>query len=376
MTDSTLSVLHTVAGIYADRGGPSRSIPALCEAIAGAGTATTLVTRLDHPEAPRPEGAGFTLRLAPPGVPAYARAVREEAERAQIVHDHGLWLASNVATGWAAIRSGRRLAVSVRGMLETEALSRKPLKKRVAWYLYQKALLAHAALLHATSDREVESIRRAGLRAPVALIPNGVRVPDTLPPRTTGTRRRALFLSRLHPIKGLPLLVDAWATVRPPGWELVLAGPDEGGHRADIERQVAEQGLADVVHFVGAVGDDEKWSLYRSADLVVLPTRGENFGLVIAEALGAGVPVLTTTGAPWPIVRERAFGWWVAPTVAALAAALADATSRPAADLVGRGARGRAYVLDTLGWPSIGARMADAYRWTLTGGSPPPDLHL
>src|SRR5690606_3015106 len=93
--------------------------------------------------------------------------------------------------------------------------------------------LRAAAGFHATSEAEVADIRRAGLRQPVALLPNGVTMPDAPQPGgPSGRVRRALFLSRLHPVKGLLNLVQAWAQVRPAGWELVLAGPDADGHRA------------------------------------------------------------------------------------------------------------------------------------------------
>lgn len=366
------SVAHTVADVEARRGGPSRSIPALCAAVAEAGVPTTLVTWLED-DATLP---GVPVHRAGRGLRAYSRAVREAAARHDLVHDHGLWRLSNLATGRAAASAGRPLVVSPRGMLEPQALRRRSWKKRAAWVGYQRALLRSAAALHATSESEAEGIREAGVRCPIAVIPNGVQAPDDLPPRSRGDTRHALFLSRLHPIKGLPLLIEAWADVRPDGWTLLVAGPDDGGHRAEVERLVAEAGLTEVVRFLGPVDDDDKWALYRSADLFVLPTQTENFGLVIAEALAAAVPVLTTTGAPWPVLREEALGWWEAPRPRPFAAALRDATSRTPEDLAGRGERGRAYVRQSLGWDAIGARMAAVYRWLVFGGERPADVVL
>lgn len=265
---------------------------------------------------------------------------------------------------------------STRGMLEPWALAHKRWKKRMAWPLYQRADLAKAAVLHATSEAEAVSIRRAGLRVPVAVIPNGVDVPENLPERNRGEVRRALFLSRLYPVKGLPLLVEAWGRLRPIGWELVIAGPDEGGHRAHVERLVRDAGLTDAVTFAGPVADADKWALYRTADLFVLPTHSENFGLVVAEALGAGVPVLTTTGAPWRELETHGCGWWTEVSVDALAEALVQATQTPRADLDAMGERGQALVRERYGWDDAARHMKAVYEWVLSGGPQPSCLYL
>lgn len=341
----SVSVVHTIDSVAAEQGGPSRSVPALVQALRGAGVEASLSSYED--------GASHVCIAA------------------NLIHDHGLWLPSNHAAARAARRWRIPIVVSPRGMLEPWALAQKRWKKQAAWALYQRADLAQAVAIHATSAAEAESVRAAGIRAPVAIVPNGVSVPDALPPRRTGSVRRALFLSRIHPVKGLPLLVEAWDRVRPAGWELVIAGPDEGGHRAKVEALVQGSGVSDAVRFVGPVSDADKWALYRTADLVVLPTHSENFGLVIAEALGAGVPVLTTTGAPWRALEQEQCGWWVAPAAEAIAEALSAATSLPRSSLDEMGDRGRAVVARDFGWASVAVQMCAIYAWLLGEGERP-----
>lgn len=341
-----MNVVHTVASIDPRHGGPSRSVPALVRALAADGVGARLnVTNRDG-------------RLSAP-------------VGADIVHDHGLWLPGNHAAARAARSSGIPLVVSVRGMLEPWALAHRRWKKRAAWMLYQRADLSGAAVIHATSEAEAESVRLAGVRAPVAVVPNGVEVLDPLPERAPGDVRRALFLSRIHPVKGLPLLIEAWARVQPVGWELIIAGSDEGGHRAHVETLVSTSGLADAVSFAGPISDADKWTLYRTADLFVLPTHSENFGLVIAESLGAGVPVLTTTGAPWCLLETEGCGWWTDPTVDGIATALTSATGLPSEVLDAMGERGRTVVARDFGWPGVAAQMHDLYRWLLGSGQRP-----
>jgi glycosyltransferase involved in cell wall biosynthesis len=112
-------------------------------------------------------------------------------------------------------------------------------------------------------------------------------------------KRVALFLSRLHPLKGLEMLIDAWAEIPHAGWQLLVVGTDEAGHEAEIKARVERRGLAGAVTFGGPRYGDEKVAVMQAADLFVLPTHSENFGIVVAEALACGVPVITTKGAPW-----------------------------------------------------------------------------
>lgn len=387
MAPSELDVLHTVASTRADHGGPSRSVPLLCEALAVTGLAVRLVT------AAPAEASGDEAALLPDG-PVGTRLVRERGGLSQalraplgfyralcaegtsnppaLLHDHGVWLPSNIAAAVAARRWDVPLVVSTRGMLTPWALRHHRWKKRLAWWTYQKWVLRQAALFHVTSQEEVNALRDLGLEQPAAVIPNGVPLPELSQAEAQqSTKKQALFLSRLHPKKGLPMLLEAWAEVDPAGWTLELVGPSEDGHRAELEAQARRLGVEDQVHFAGPVSDDEKWDVYRRADLFVLPTHSENFGIVVAEALAAGVPALTTTGAPWSDLEVHDCGWWVEPDADALADALAEAVARGPEARAAMGRRGRRLVEARYSWEGVAAQMRDAYQWVVGGGAPP-----
>lgn len=374
---TTLRALHVVDSLHARHGGPSRSIPALCESLGALGCSIDLATRSDASTGELRftnvvEGQ-FGWTAAYLGAAANGELARL-AHQADLIHDHGLWLASNHAAARVARALDRPRIVSIRGMLSSWALRHRRFKKSIAWRIYQRRDLMHADVLHATSADEADEIRRCGLRQPIALIPNGISIPPHLETLTPShrERRRALFLSRLHAKKGAGDLLEAWAEVHPPGWELVFAGPDAGeGFR--LRQRVKQLGLSSVL-FLDSQDDHNKWQLYKSADLFILPTRSENFGLVIGEALAAGVPVITTTGAPWPWLETYRCGWRINLGVAALANCLGAALSLPRETLQEMGRRGRAVIEEQFSWPTIGRSVLSVYDWMCGRGPRPPQV--
>ncbi|MBB4062410.1 glycosyltransferase [Salinibacter ruber] len=385
----SLTVVHVLASTRADHGGTSRSVPALCEALVAEGVEVHLVTAVPADPAPDEEPIlpdrgvhvhhvgertplQHTLR-SPMGFYRRLWSVVEDVQ-ADVIHDHGAWLPSNVVAAWVARRANVPLVVASRGMVTEWSLSHQARKKQAAWHLYQKHVFRQAALFHATAPAEVEDLRALGMTQPVAVVHNGVEIPDALPTGEPTDGKRALFLSRIHPKKGLPMLLDAWADLRPEGWTLELVGPSENGHRAELEAQASKLGLDGDVVFSGPVDDADKWHKYAAADLFVLPTHSENFGIVVAEALAAEVPVLTTTGTPWQELEAHECGWWVDPEREAIRDALATALRQSDATRSAMGRRGRELVASTYTWRAVGERMAQAYEWLLGGGTSCPSF--
>jgi glycosyltransferase involved in cell wall biosynthesis len=333
-----------------------------------------------------PDGSAATTPLLASNLPLH-RLTGTEAEalsrfpRPDILHDNGIWWPHNHRLAGIAQCDGIARVVSTRGMLEPWAMNHKRWKKRLAWGLYQRCDLTRARCHHTTSDAEAGNVQRLALDVPVCVIPNGIDVPAleaAVAPGTVNARpaqwKRALFLGRIYPVKGLPMLVEAWARVRPDGWVLQIAGPDEAGHRAQVERAVAAAGLNDVVCFSGPVEGDAKRRAFLDADLFVLPTHSENFGTVVAEAMAHGLPVLTTTAAPWPVVRDRGCGWWIEPTVDGIAQGLLDATRLDGATLRAMGSKGREFAAANYGWEGIAKRFMSMYELVKANANTAPVL--
>lgn len=252
---------------------------------------------------------------------------------------------------------------------------------------YEAENLRSARLFHATSEMEAEAIRRYGLKQPIAVVPNGVTIPEAHASLRGGFevrfselkgRRFLLYMGRLDPKKGLDLLLEAWAILQADfsSWHLVIAGPDLTGYSTALKATISNnRALLNSITFAGMVEGTLKSSLLTHADLFVLPTRSENFGIAVAEALAHGVPVVTTTAAPWADLVSRACGWWVAPESAFITNALRSAMQLPPSDLKAMGERGRRYVAEQFSWDFVGQRMTEVYRWIVAGGPLPASVH-
>lgn len=306
------------------------------------------------------------------GLPAqlygWSRGWRQALDREMpsVVHIQGLWLAHlGVADRWCRNR-GRPLVVSPRGMLEPWAMQYKRWKKALAWGLLEARIVKRAACIHATSESEADAVRRLGISVPIAVIPNGIDIPNERPVDRSGHSKNVmLFLSRIHPKKGLPLLVEAWAKVRPKTWELAIVGPDECGHEAEVRALCQKFAIADCVRFYGPCYGERKKNLFRNSDVFVLPTYSENFGMAVAEALSWGLPVITTTGCPWRSIVEARCGWWVAPTVEGMVWAIGEAVATGRECRSEMGKRGRLMVMRDLSWGRVAGELREIYEWSL-----------
>jgi glycosyltransferase involved in cell wall biosynthesis len=383
-----MRILHCVEGLSTASGGPSRTVTALCDALAGETKLdVTLCSQLMPGETPvaaasgsqavrRLVGAdaGIRRRFGAP-LSALVRQIIIEGKPA-IVHDHGLWTPPHHTIASLCRKHDIPLVLHPRGMFESWALNWHAWRKQIAWRVYVHRDLLAVSLFIATATPEAESIRRLGFKQPIACIANGVFLPDTveieqlravLLPSST---RTALFLGRIHPIKGVFNLLTAWARLRPAGWRLILAGPDEGGHDREVAAKIRESHLEESVFLAGEARGSVKARLFAETSLFILPSFSENFGVVVAEALSYGLPVVTTTGTPWRKLIEYDCGWWVAPEVDAITESLRQACAMPVAELRQMGERGRVLAA-RYDWRGIASQTAAAYRWLLSGGTKP-----
>jgi glycosyltransferase involved in cell wall biosynthesis len=371
------STLSTAAG------GLSVSVPNLARSLERAGADQVQVVGVEDPNdsAASSDWGSHVFAHRQSGLRAFGYAVGMQHTLARLAPDvidvQGLWTYPSLANLRHHHSYNTPYVVTPRGMLDPWARERSKWKKRAVRLWFEDTHLAQATCLRATAEMEAEHFRSFGLHNPIAVVPNGVDVPHSLPTRSIDERRRLLFLSRIHPKKGISPLLRAWAAIEKarPQWELVIAGPDEVGHTAEMQTLARSLNLQRV-EWRTAVHGEAKSALYRSADCFVLPTHAENFGLVVAEALAHEVPVITTRNAPWEGLHRHKCGWWIDLDEARLRDTLLEATAQPRHELWEMGARGRNWMQRDFAWDGVAEKMAEVYRWVLAGGKPPEYMYV
>lgn len=372
-----MRLIHTVAAISEEATGPAYSVVRLCESLIVEGQDVTLAV-LDWtpmPSSPQfvkmfPVGAGPRRLGRSPDMRRWFADVGR-SQSVDLIHNHGLWMMPNVYSGSAARRFRIPLIISPRGTLSDWAFYHGSSMKRLFWPLIQRPALAAVSCFHATSEAEFEAVRRRGFRTPVAVIPNGIDIPLLVPKRPVSCRT-LLFLGRLHPSKGLELLLPAWRAVQDRflEWRLVIAGPDNDGYLTKMRKLADELGLTRI-EFVGALRGHDKWAAYQTADLFVLPSYSENFAMTVAEALASGVPAIVSKGAPWGGLEKHEAGWWIDIGVEPLVNCLNRALSQHPHELAAMGQRGRDWMDAEFSWHRIGGMMVETYSWIVKGGETP-----
>ena len=393
-----LRICQVVASINEQTGGTAFAVTSLAEVLAHQGICSYLFT-LDYQQCGQ--------QVTAPGVKVhsyranritrYIRGLHPKASRAlwelastelDVIHNHGLWMLPNLYARQSALKNHLPLVISTHGMLNSWSIKFHHLKKCIAWLLYEYKNLLSATVFHATSFEEFLAIRSLGFKQPIAIIPNGVEVYDhtlkfdqdifiNIFPELKN-KKCLLFMSRIHPKKGIKNLLLTWELLSKifDDWHLVIAGPDTLGYQTQLERLAQELGLKERVTFTGMLSAQKKKAAFANADLFVLPTYSENFGMVIAEALAYGVPVITTKSAPWEDLLTYECGWWIENTRSKLKNSLTEAMQLSDQERQAMGLKGRNLVLTKYSWESITQDMSRVYQWIARGDKPPSCIHF
>ena len=308
-----MRVLHVISNIDPSLGGTSTALIALARAQRGAGLDVNVLSTFSTPsedaaESLRRDGVNVTL-IGPTTQPLSRHpqiepALREHVPRVDVVHIHALWEEVQHRAARVARELAKPYVITPHGMLDPWSLKQSKWKKRLYLALRMRSNLNHAAAIHYTSEIERDLSTPLNLKPQTIVEPNGVDLAEfeNLPPRgvfrakypqLAADRPLVLFLSRVHPKKGLDLLVPAFAAGAPKDAVLVIAGPEgEGGYVERIRALASQHAVADRVIFTGMLRGGERIEAFVDADLFVLPSHQENFGIAVVEALASGCPVL------------------------------------------------------------------------------------
>lgn len=242
-----------------------------------------------------------------------------------LVHVNCCWMPQSAWTQKWAQKAGYKVVLSPHGMLEPWIMARHYWTKKVpALWLYQKQAICKADYLHATAESEKENLLKLGYNKKIAVVANGVDIEQISIKTNWKRNKKILFLSRIHIKKGIEILFETVAQLKNQlkEYTIYIAGEGEKEYVNKLKLQANQMGISDIIVFCGGIYGNQKWKFFKEADLFILPTFSENFGIVVAESLASGTPVITTKGTPWKELETNHCGWWtdigVKPTLDAL----------------------------------------------------------
>ena len=364
--------LHFVQSVEPlEGGGLGRAAWELSDAIRFSEESSILVST--GKESSQDNGTKIYARKGPTPLfyaPQLWQDVFELARQADVIHGHGFYVGTNWAFGRAVRKQGKPLVYHVHGIFEPWILARSRWKKSLVHWLFEDANMRHAALWRALTNKEADQIRQQGIKAPIIVCPNGINLAtfDKMPALRANLagrkqKRSILFLARLHPKKGLGLLLPAWAAAPKElrkDWQLVIAGPDELNHRAEMEALASQLDISGELQFIGPVSGESKLQALAEAEAFVLPSHSEGFSVAILEAMACQLPVLATHACNFPDLAKTGGGWCVDVSAEAICQGLLAIFKASETELTERGATARKLVEQSFTWPKIAKHITDA----------------
>ena len=381
-----MRILHIVAGLHLG-GGLASSIPLLARFQKKVGHTVSVSTLssafgAEMQEAQKNGVEFLAFRRSSPHFLFFSWGMllnlHKAIKWADVVHVHALW---TFPVWWGcclACMYKKILIMSPRGTLDPMRLAHSAWKKKMVGWI-DRLCCQHAAGIHVTSAEEYNWVTMylgEKYKSKIRVIPNGLQIPkgdykQQFP--TLANKRMILSLGRLHPLKGLDLLLEAWSIVsackQASDWKLVIVGPDEQGVKDELVGLCEKLSLKNC-EFRDGIYNEQKWGLLSTADVFVFPSRSENFGNVVGEALACGVPVVMTDVGPWKAEMEKSFDAKTSDTpicfVETNASGIADGLSRVMAlsDETRKemGAAGKMWVSREFTWEKVASEMIAVYQ--------------
>lgn len=375
-----MKVLHVTPSFYPAfvYGGPTQSVYQLCCSLARSGCDVEVLTT-------NANGRGQVLDVSTSHAvelaqrlhvrycgrwmgesisPALLGRLWSQIRRADVVHLMAVYSFPTIPTLLACRLLRKPVVWSPRGMLQRWAGTTRPALKSI-WEQVCRIVSPRSLVLHVTSEEEA---RQSATRMPnvkIAVIPNGLEMPERVAEINGNKGLRLLFIGRLHPKKGIENLLGAYKLLAhsfPVPVSLTIAGAGDRQYTEELRNRIKTLNLCEQVRLTGAVFGEDKEETFLNADVVVVPSHTENFAMVVAEALAYGIPVIASTGTPWKRLAEMGCGLWVDNCAESLAEAIKEISRMPLSEM---GLKGREWMQREFVGEAIAQKMIDLYQQLL-----------
>lgn len=366
-----MKILHTISGLNISSGGPTSCTYNLIKGLRDEGIEADILTLMPRDDSDKIIADDSFIKALPNDARTplvYSSNFRRYLSSHigyDLYHANGLWTCPTHFTAEIAKKQNKPCVIAPHGMLYLQALQVSAWKKKIVSTVFQRKDLETASCLQATCMAELEHIRAFGLNNPVAVIPNGLVIDDSLEIRkTSNSVRRFAFVGRLNRIKNVDLLLSAWSKLgdKTRNCELLIIGDGDTAYKKELE-EFATANKLNNVRFLGFIMGKDLQKLVHSIDFQILPSKSENFGMVVPEALIQGAPVIASKGTPWSDLETFDCGWWVDNDIDTLISTLLIAINLSEQDRLGMGERGRTLVLRHYSIKSVSLRMKQLYEW-------------
>ena len=371
-----VKVLHVTPSFYPAHvyGGPTRSVYELCGNLARKGCDVRVLTTdangpdavLDVDTTQAVDVDGFRVRychrIKDVSIsPTLLRLLSPSIRWADVVHLTAVYSFPTIPTLLACRMLSKPVVWSPRGMLQRWQGTTRPALKTI-WEGACGFVAPRSLVLHTTSEAEREESLARLPGVEMFVIPNGIEVPEQTAQVNGHKLLRLLCIGRLHPKKGIENLLEAYRLLNGSlsvPVSLTIAGAGDPAYTRQLSERIRQSGLAGQIKMVGEVLGADKANTFINADVVVVPSHTENFGLVVVEALAYGLPVIASTGTPWQGLREMGCGLWVDNRPESLAAAIKEISQMPLREM---GLKGREWMQKEFTGDIMAEKMIAVYR--------------
>ncbi len=375
--------VHHIASFIVEKqiSGHSYTVPALCESISQ-DIDTHLHTTKPHNILNIPSfklheyeiNNIFNVALSSK---KFKNGLKEKVQDGDIIHNHMLWRMPNTYPLNIQKLKKINLVLSPRGTMSKSALAINKSRKSIFNIISnQNKMLSSCNAFHATSIKEKNEIRELGFKQPIAIIPNGINMPSLTKKTFNKNKIKFLYLGRIHPIKGLELLINAWKEIDDEKVILDICGYyEDKNYYHSLKSLVERLGISNII-FSDEVFGESKRNKFLESDIFILPSKTENFGLVVAEALSYGLPVIASENTPWKMIEDKRCGWVVSLNKDDIILSINAAKNLSIESLKQMGDNGRMLTENKYSWKKLGAEYIEYYHWLNSGGETPGFVDL